>query len=260
LYCIYGEIIDLSAKPAPLQQLFAKIVMWVEYFLLVIAYLFGSIPTGYIVGRIAGIDIRQHGSGSTGATNVWRIVGKPAGLTVFIVDFLKGFVAVYLMQSASQIQAWLRPIFSAAIALDYTVASNWMPWFVISAALLALLGHSRSVWIGFQGGKSVATGLGILFAINWIVAASAFGLWLATMAIWRIVSLSSISGAIAAPVLMFIVRADLAYLVLTTVGGFFVIWRHRTNIERLLQGTEPSIFASSTVNSTNNSVSNTKSE
>ncbi|MEE3715640.1 glycerol-3-phosphate 1-O-acyltransferase PlsY [Tumidithrix elongata RA019] len=234
--------------------------MWVEYFLLVIAYFLGSIPTGYVVGRIVGIDIRQHGSGSTGATNVWRCVGKPAGITVFAVDFLKGFVAVFLMQSASQLQTWLRPFFSSFFTLNYSVPENWMQWFAIGAALLALLGHSRSIWIGFSGGKSVATGLGVLFAINWIVAATAFGLWLATMAIWRTVSLSSILAAIATPILMLIVRADLAYLVLTAIGGGFVVWRHRSNIERLLQGTEPSIFASSTVNSINNSVSNTDTE
>jgi acyl phosphate:glycerol-3-phosphate acyltransferase len=218
--------------------------MWVQYFLLVVAYLLGSIPTGYIVGRFAGIDIRQHGSGSTGATNVWRCVGKPAGVSVFTVDFLKGFVAVCLMQASSQIQAGLQPFFSPLISLSYTVPSGWLQWFVVGAALLALLGHSRSVWIGFAGGKSVATGLGILFAINAIVASSAFGIWVATMAIWRTVSLSSILAAIAAPVLMFVVGADLAYLVLTSVGGFFVVWRHRSNIERLLQGTEPSVFTS----------------
>ncbi|CAN1212029.1 Glycerol-3-phosphate acyltransferase [Tumidithrix helvetica PCC 7403] len=218
--------------------------MWVEYCLLIVAYLLGSIPTGYIAGRLAGIDIRQHGSGSTGATNVWRTVGKPAGITVFTVDFLKGLAAVWLMQSASQFQVWLRPSFS----LNYSVPVDWVQWLVVSAALLALLGHSRSIWIGFSGGKSVATGLGILFAINWVVASGALGLWLATMAIWRTVSLSSMMAAIAAPILMFAVRADLAYLVLTAIGGLFVVWRHRSNIERLLQGTEPSLFPSPTSN------------
>jgi glycerol-3-phosphate acyltransferase PlsY len=213
--------------------------MPLKLLLLAIAYLLGSIPTGFIAGRLAGIDIREHGSGSTGATNVWRCVGKEAGITVFAIDLLKGVLAVWLMQHAVEINTWLQGISGGS--LPFTGAEkDWMrEWFVVAAALLVLFGHSRSCWIGFKGGKSVATGLGVILGINWMVALGAFGLWLATMAIWRTVSISSIIAAIASPVLMFATRSPLAYVLITLVGGLFVIWRHRSNIERILQGTEP---------------------
>jgi acyl phosphate:glycerol-3-phosphate acyltransferase len=195
-------------------------IMWTELGLLVLAYFLGSLPTGYIVGRIAGVDIRQHGSGSTGATNVWRTIGKLAGVSVFGVDLLKGLLAVFLMQ-------------------HFCSSSAWWQWFSVGAAMMALLGHTRSVWLGFTGGKAVATGLGVLLMLNWIVALGAFGLWLATMGIWRTVSLSSIVAAIAAPLLMLLTQSNLAYMLFAVVGGAYVVWCHRSNIERLWQGTEP---------------------
>ncbi len=217
--------------------------MLVELGLLPVAYLLGSIPTGYVAGRLAGIDIREHGSGSTGATNVWRCVGKGAGITVFAIDLLKGTLAVWLMQHSRDINTLIQPLLSnnAQTASSVPAFGIAQEWFVVAAAMLVLIGHSRSCWIGFKGGKSVATGLGILVGINWLVALVAFGLWSATMAIWRTVSISSIIAAIAVPVLMFITQSPLEYLLLTCVGGLFVIWRHRSNIERILQGTEPRI-------------------
>lgn len=200
--------------------------MWTEFGLLIAAYFLGSLPTGYIAGRIAGIDIRQHGSGSTGATNVWRTIGKGAGITVFVVDLLKGILAVYLTQ-------------------HFSTASAWTQWFTVGAAMMALLGHTRSIWLGFSGGKAVATGLGVLLILNWIVGISAFGLWLATMGIWRTVSLSSIVAAISAPLLMILTQSPLAYILLASIGGAYVVWCHRSNIERLWQGTEPSIVTAS---------------
>jgi acyl phosphate:glycerol-3-phosphate acyltransferase len=219
--------------------------MLVELGLLPVAYLLGSIPTGFIAGRLAGIDIREHGSGSTGATNVWRCVGKSAGITVFAIDLLKGTLAVWLMQHSGDINTLILPLLSNN-AQGQTVSPGSLfglaqEWFVVATAMLVLIGHSRSCWIGFKGGKSVATGLGVLFGINWIVALGAFGLWLATMAIWRTVSISSIIAAIAVPVLTLITKSPLEYLLLTCVGGLFVVWRHRSNIERILQGTEPRI-------------------
>jgi len=200
--------------------------MWTEFGLLIAAYFLGSLPTGYIAGRIAGIDIRQHGSGSTGATNVWRTIGKGAGLTVFVVDLLKGILAVFLTQ-------------------HFSTAGAWTQWFAVGAAMMALLGHTRSIWLGFSGGKAVATGLGVLLILNWIVGISAFGLWLATMGIWRTVSLSSIIAAISAPILMILTQSPLAYILLASIGGAYVVWCHRSNIERLWQGTEPSIVTAS---------------
>jgi glycerol-3-phosphate acyltransferase PlsY len=109
---------------------------------------------------------------------------------------------------------------------------------VIGAGMLALIGHSRPVWLGFKGGKSVATGVGILCMLNWIAAIAAFSIWLATMAIWRTVSISSIAAATAAPVLMWTLQGDIIYSSFVTVGCIFIIWLHRSNIERILNGTE----------------------
>ena len=204
--------------------------MWFPYLLLAIAYLLGSFPTGYLVGRMAGIDIRDHGSGSTGATNVWRNVGKFAGISVFVTDFAKGAIAIYLMQQAN----WL----IANLGLNQSITPDQLSFFVIGAGMLALIGHSRPVWLGFKGGKSVATGVGILFMVNWIVAIAAFSVWLATMAIWRTVSISSIAAATAAPVLMWTLQGNIVYSSFVTVGCIFVIWLHRSNIERILNGTE----------------------
>jgi len=208
--------------------------MWFPYLLLVIAYFLGSFPTGYLVGRMAGIDIRQLGSGSTGATNVWRNVGKFAGMSVFLVDFAKGVIAIYMMQSANYLQTLL----ASAFGLTQVPITNNLSLFVIGAGMLALIGHSRPVWLGFKGGKSVATGIGILSMLNWTVAIAAFSIWLATMAIWRTVSISSISAATAAPVLMWTLQGNMVYSGFVTVGCIFVIWLHRSNIERILNGTE----------------------
>jgi glycerol-3-phosphate acyltransferase PlsY len=210
--------------------------MWFPYFLLAIAYLLGSFPTGYLVGRLAGLDIREHGSGSTGATNVWRNVGKLAGISVFAIDFAKGAIAIYLMQQAN----WLQ----TNLGIGTTNIAN-LSIFVIAAGMLALIGHSRPVWLGFKGGKSVATGVGILFMLNWTVAIAAFGFWLATMAIWRTVSISSIAASAIAPILMWTLQANIIYSSFVTVGCAFVIWLHRSNIERLLNGTELSFKSDS---------------
>ena len=212
--------------------------MWFPYFLLAIAYLLVSFPTGYLVWRIAGIDIRQHGSGSTGATNVWRNVGKFAGISVFVIDFAKGAIAIYLMQKAN----WLM----ANLGFENMAIAN-LSVFVIGAGMLALIGHSRPVWLGFKGGKSVATGVGILFVLNWVAAIAAFSVWLATMAIWRTVSISSIAAAAIAPVLMWTLQPNQIYSIFVTVGCIFVIWLHRSNIERILNGTEHSFRSDSKV-------------
>ncbi len=201
--------------------------MWIECSLLVLAYFLGSLPTGYIAGRMVGIDIRSHGSGSTGATNVWRTIGKYAGITVFIIDLTKGLTAVLLMKFFGNNDMEL------------------LPYFTVGAAMMALLGHTRSLWLGFKGGKAVASGLGVLLALNWLVALGAFGLWLVTMAIWRTVSISSICAAIAAPILMVATQSNPVYTIFASVAGSYVVWLHRSNIQRLREGTEPSLLRSS---------------
>lgn len=212
--------------------------LWLGYGLVVwgIAYLLGSIPTGYLAGRLLkGIDIREHGSKSTGATNVLRTLGKGPALVVLLVDVLKGVAAILFAR-------WFYGLPAIASAVPATVAlQTWIDWAVTLAALMAIIGHSRSVWIRFTGGKSAATGLGVLLAMSWPVGlgtAAAFGL---VLAIFRIVSLSSIAAAIAAIGLMLSLKQPLAYQLVTIAGGVYVIWRHQANIQRLLAGTEPKI-------------------
>lgn len=149
----------------------------------------------------------------------------------------KGAIAIYLMQQAN----W----FITSLGLPANIALDNLSMFVIGAGMMALIGHSRPVWLGFKGGKSVATGLGILFMLNWTVAISAFGLWLATMAIWRTVSISSIAAATAAPIFMWSIQGNVIYSSFVTVGCIFVIWLHRSNIERILNGTELSFKSDS---------------
>ena len=201
--------------------------------ILLIAYLFGSLPTGYLIARqLKGIDIREHGSGSTGATNVLRTVGKGPGLFVFAVDLGKGLAAILLARWAGH------ALFASPTLPD---ASQWAPWITVLAGTLALLGHSRSVWLNFTGGKSVATGLGVMFALHWPTGLIAFAVFGTLLGAFRIVSLGSILGAIAVPITMIGMGQPLAYGVFAIAAAVYIINRHRTNIQRLLAGTEPRI-------------------
>jgi glycerol-3-phosphate acyltransferase PlsY len=203
---------------------------------ILLAYLFGSFPTGYLAGKLLkGIDIREVGSGSTGATNVLRTLGKIPGAFVLLIDALKGGLAInlgYALFSIATTQNLIPPIVNIEI---------WQPYLVTLAGLAALLGHSKSIFLGFTGGKSVASGVGILLAISWQVGLSTLGVFAVVIAISRIVSLSSIAGAVAVSILMVIFHQPLAYILLGFAGGLYVIIRHRTNIERLIAGTEPKI-------------------
>lgn len=198
--------------------------------ILLAAYLLGAIPTGYLIARtVAGIDIREHGSGNTGATNVLRVVGKKAGFTVLIIDLVKGLIAVALVRLA------LSLIQETSFSSDVMASS----WWVTLAGLLAILGHSRSIWLNWTGGKSAATGLGVLIALAWPVGLGTAGVFAASLALSRIVSLSSIAAALGAALIMGITGQPLPYLLLAITGSLYVILRHRTNIQRLLAGTEP---------------------
>ncbi|HAG83571.1 MAG TPA: acyl-phosphate glycerol 3-phosphate acyltransferase [Cyanobacteria bacterium UBA12227] len=204
-------------------------LMW-SGLLLIGGYLLGSIPTGYWMGRLLkGIDIREQGSGSTGATNVLRTLGKGPAIMVLLVDVLKGVGAI------------------ALVKLFYTLTGTsllfdqWQPWLIALAAFSAVLGHSKSIWINFTGGKSVATGLGVLLAMSWSVGLATFGIFGLVLALSRIVSLSSIAAAIAVSVLMILLGEPLPYQLFAGVAALYVILRHRSNIGRLLAGTEPRI-------------------
>lgn len=202
--------------------------------LLTTAYLLGSIPAGYLAGRILkGIDIREVGSGSTGATNVLRAVGKGPALVVLLVDTLKGAGAIALVRAVYSLTPTL-------LHLGQTRDQS-LPWLVALAGFAAVLGHSKSIWLNFTGGKSVATGLGVLLAMCWQVGLGTLGVFGMFLGISRIVSLSSIAGAIAVSVLMIVFQQPLPYLLFASTAGLYVIWRHRSNIQRLLAGTEPQL-------------------
>jgi glycerol-3-phosphate acyltransferase PlsY len=202
------------------------VAFWMSVGLLIAAYLLGAIPAGYLAGRgLRGIDIRQHGSKSTGATNALRVLGVWPALLVLLVDLLKGGAAVGLV-------LWLWP----SVVPDQPAL---LPWIVCLAGLAALFGHARSIWLNFSGGKSVATGLGVVLALSWPVGLGALVVFAAALAISRIVSLSSLSGALTAIVLAIALDLPLPYRLMVIAGGIYVIVRHRANIGRLLAGTEP---------------------
>jgi glycerol-3-phosphate acyltransferase PlsY len=204
--------------------------MLLPFALLLGGYLLGSIPSGYLAARwLAGIDLRQEGSGSTGATNVLRVLGKGPALAVFLVDVLKGTGAVLLAKA----------VFGGT-ALTGTALDAW----VVGAGLAALAGHIWPIWLGWRGGKAVATGLGMLLGLAWPVGLACFGLFLTVLSLSRIVSLSSMVAAIGLPFLMlgwFPQHGGFrpAYLALALLTTLLVLWRHRSNLQRLLAGTEP---------------------
>ena len=230
LSSIFGSIfLGLAATETSL--------LWIPIgiFVAAIAYLLGSIPTGYWLGKLLkGIDIRERGSKSTGATNVLRTLGKTPALIVLLVDLLKGVAALTFTR-------WFYGLTIASAIPPAVDPQTWITWTITLAALMAVLGHSKSVWINFTGGKSAATGLGALFGMVWQVGlggAIVFGL---ALAMFRIVSLSSIATVIAAMILMVVWQQPFAFQVATIAGGLYVIWCHRANIKRLLAGTEPRI-------------------
>lgn len=214
--------------------------LWLSlnFSVLLAAYLLGSIPTGYSVAKwVLGIDLREVGSGSTGATNVLRTLGKWPALGVLLVDVLKGIAAISLTRYIYALNVTSQLAATAGIE-DVT---EILPWMVTLAGLAVVLGHSKSIWLGFAGGKSVATSLGVLLGLYWPVGLGTFGIFGLVLAISRIVSLSSIIGAIGVSGLMFAFGQPLAYELFGIAGGVFVIVRHRANIQRLLNGTEPKI-------------------
>ncbi|MCE2837772.1 MAG: glycerol-3-phosphate 1-O-acyltransferase PlsY [Cyanobium sp. 49614_E6] len=213
-------------------------------------YLLGSIPTGWLAGHwLAGLDIRSQGSGSTGATNVLRVLGKGPALAVFLVDVLKGTAAVllarYLLETglggaAGTLNSGLA---IPGLAIPGLADPGLVDWAVVAAGLAALAGHIWPIWLGGKGGKAVATGLGMLLGLAWPVGLASFGVFLAVLSLSRVVSLSSVMAALALPLLMAAWSAPTglrpAYMALAVLTTLLVVWRHRANLQRLWAGTEP---------------------
>jgi acyl phosphate:glycerol-3-phosphate acyltransferase len=191
--------------------------------LIALGYLLGSIPFGYLLVRATGGgDIRFIGSGNIGATNVARASGWAVGVATLLLDAAKGFLAVWLAQRFS----------------------NGNIRFMMFAGFAAIVGHVFPVWLKFEGGKGVATALGVFLAICWPALAAAVFLFLLVVVFWRYVSLASISAAASLPLLVYLLYAPrhappTAVSVSTLLAAVLVIVKHRDNIERLLAGTEP---------------------
>ena len=186
-----------------------------------IAYVLGSIPNGLGLGKaLWHTALREHGSHHVGATNAWHTLGKGPGFLIFLLDFLKGFLSVYVAS------------FLAGTPLSMGLA-----------AIFAMVGHSASLFMGFKGGKGVATGLGVMVMLMPLPALIVFLLWLAIVKVTGYVSLGSIVAAACVPLLAWLMHYSLEFILFGVLAAVFIIVRHHSNIGRLLKGTESKIQA-----------------
>ncbi len=185
-----------------------------------IAYLIGSIPTGYLIVKAkTGEDIRTIGSGSTGATNVKRILGKNYFFLVMILDALKGALPVILAK-----------IF-ATVGSTIGIAP-------VIAAIAVIIGHSKSIFLNFKGGKSVASGVGTIIALNWIAGIIIAIIWGIITYSTKYVSVGSIIALLISPIVMYLLHAPIGYIAYCILGAIYIVYLHRENIKRLIQGCE----------------------
>jgi acyl phosphate:glycerol-3-phosphate acyltransferase len=195
------------------------------FLIFILSYLIGSIPSGYLVARSKGVDIRQRGSSNIGAANVARVIGKKWGYLVGVCDFLKGFLAVELGLTAARF-------------LSSSVLGG------VIAAIACILGHNYTIWLGFKGGKGIATSGGAAFALlPPLVFVSGAAVWVAIFIISRYTSLASIVAALVLPIAVLLIVAKTGtdfwlLLACSVLMAALAIWRHRGNIVRLLNGTE----------------------
>ncbi len=201
------------------------------------AYLFGSIPTGYLVAKARGIDIRKTGSGNIGATNAMRVLGKPAGIFVLLMDAAKGYLACKILPPI--IFALLTPPSSGRAIFFQTEPDDIQTRFFVLAGICAVLGHNYTCWLKFKGGKGIATTAGVYLALApWAVLVAGIVFVLA-VALTRYVSVGSIAAAVALPLTVWVWSPQKLLLCLvTTALGALAIYKHKSNIERLRAGTE----------------------
>ena len=189
----------------------------------VAAYLLGSIPTGFLVAKVKGIDIRSVGSGNIGATNAMRVLGKPAGIFVLLMDAAKGFGAVWM----------------AALLLKQMNANADVETARIIAGIFAVLGHNYTCWLKFKGGKGIATTAGVYLALAPWALLVALAVFILAIVLTKYVSVGSIAGAIALPATVWVMSPNNLFLgIVTTALGALAIYKHKSNIQRLLAGTE----------------------
>ena len=191
---------------------------------LVAAYLLGSIPFGFLVGRTRGVDVTKHGSGNIGFSNVLRLLGPGPASAVLVADVLKGAIPVYVGR------LWLP-------SLTESDPAHW----VLVVAVAPILGHTFSVFLKFRGGRAVATTLGVLLGMDWLAGLLGVGVWIAVVAVTRYISVASIAACCVVPVFMALRDVRLEWVLFWTAIGGLIILRHIPNIGRLLEGRESKI-------------------
>ena len=203
------------------------------------AYLLGSIPFGFLVAKAKGIDIRAVGSGNIGATNAMRVLGKPAGIFVLLMDALKGYAAVawialFIFFQFSPERFWEHPSFD-----DIQLRSELATRFMVLAGIFAVLGHNYTCWLKFKGGKGIATTAGVYLALAPVPLLIALGVFILALLASRIVSVASMSAAVVLPVAVWVMTPHNLFLgIVTTALGALAIYKHKSNIQRLMAGTE----------------------
>ncbi len=191
---------------------------------LVTSYFLGSVPAGFLAGKARGIDVRTVGSGNIGATNAFRVLGKTAGTMVLLADALKGFAAA---QWAPSLAVYLFP--GAAPQREYLA---------LAAGVAAILGHNFTCWLNFKGGKGIATSGGVVLAWASYACLTALALWGVVFVATKYVSVASIAAALVLPIAVWYWKGSLTMTVVMAVLSALAIYKHKANIQRLLQGTE----------------------
>ena len=186
--------------------------------LLLGGYILGSVPTGFLVGRAWGVDVRRTGSGNIGMANVLRSVGKWPAVITMAGDMLKGFAPVFLARFLTENE-----------------------WVIAAVALAALMGHCWPVFLGFKGGKAVATGAGTTIALAPVAGLALFAFWWGVVLVSRYTSLGAISVMLVSPIAFLVTGQPIPYVLYTVVGGSLVLWRHKENARALIKGTERKI-------------------
>ena len=209
----------------------------VSYILVALAaYLLGSIPTGFLVARVMGVDIRKAGSGNIGATNALRVLGKPAGVLVLLVDAVKGFAAVVLIVNWYPALCELAPsVFGVGGQPDARLRET----LGIVAGLFAVLGHNYTCWLGFKGGKGIATSAGVLTALVPWALLIILSIWIVLSALTRFVSVGSLAASFTLPFATWFTTGNWTLTAVTGAMGVLAIYKHKGNIQRLINGTEP---------------------
>ena len=191
----------------------------------ILAFILGSIPTAYLAGRIfKGIDIRQHGSGNVGAANALRVMGKKIGALVFFFDFIKGFLPVFLLSK-----------FMTGVTLDPREAGLWL-------GVAAIVGHVFTPFLGFKGGKGIATGAGVLLGAFPALFLIVTGIWIAVFLFTRIISISSLAALVSLVAFSLFFQLKPSITIVFAMVCLFTVWTHRSNIARMIKGKESKMY------------------